>query len=121
MSRKSLPQVPPEVSIDNLEPGARALLEEAHELAERIRNQHRGARQRWSEEGTICAVLAVHGARDVLLEPALQNHAYAHRRFPDRSCNSACLAHDLWGFLDCEVQVTRPTRDWPIRKILKDV
>jgi hypothetical protein len=61
----------------------------------------------------------VHGARDVLLQTALEEHAYNHRLFRAFRCSARCRACDMWATLWLGVKATGPSRDWPIRPLLK--
>lgn len=121
MSEQILPQVYPKVSNDDIERDARASWEEACERAERLREERRDGHHRLSEEGTRLAMLVVHGAGDVLREPALENHDYNHRLFRDFRCSSRCRASDLGATLWLNVKMVGPSKDWPIRQVLARV
>jgi hypothetical protein len=118
MSTSRLTQPHVEVSPVDLELGARELLKRAEEIAERERVRHKGARRRWSEEGSVCAALAVEGVRRAILDPARENHRYAHRLYRSFPCSRGCLARGVWAVLWRAIQATRPSRDWPIRPML---
>jgi hypothetical protein len=118
MSKKILPQVPSEVSIDALDPASRARLERAEAAAEADRKRHKGDRRCWSKEGTVCAELQLREPRDELLQPALENHDYNHRLFRDFPCSPRCRARDLWATFRLYVKAIAPSRDWPIRRVL---
>jgi hypothetical protein len=118
MSKSSPPQSaeksqPPTVASD-----VRARLERAKELAERARAAHCGDRRRWSEEGALEAALVVLGVSDEFLTAVLENHIYAHRLWRSFKCTSRCRARDLWAVLWRAIMAAKPSRDWPIRRLL---
>lgn len=120
-SKRTLPQVSPEVSIDDLGPETSEPYERAVELAEVERAGHKGQRRRWSKDGTLSAELVVQAVSDELLQLALEEHAYNHRLFRAFHCSPRCRACDMWATVGLLFKTISPSKDWPIRQLLAPI